>query len=67
MDNIKLEQLEQQVIKLMQSHSEIVEENKLLHKRLAREARDKTILLNEKDAIASKLKSIISQIKERIL
>lgn len=67
MDNIKLEQLEQQVMKLMQSHAEVVEENQLLHKRLAKESREKTLLLNDKDAIASKLKSIISQIKERIL
>lgn len=66
MDNVNLTKLKQQIESLLHSRTQLLTENKLLHKKLANVIQERVLLLNKKEAISKKLKVIINQLKEEI-
>ena len=67
MDELDFTKLQQRVKEALDSRSELLAENRQLHKKLASASRERTLLLNSKESVSKKLKNIIKHLKEELL
>ncbi len=65
MDN-NLEQLKIQIETLLDLRSQLIAENKLLHKKLAEMAQESAAFLRNKSTAVNKLQTVIKRIKEEL-
>ncbi len=66
MNDNNLEQLKQQIETLLELRSQVITENKLLHKKLSDMAQESALLLRKKSNAVSKLQIIIKRLKEEL-
>ena len=61
-----IDNLKQQIEKLIDSRAQLLVENKLLSKKLLKIVQERALLLSSKEKIASKLANILNRLKAEI-
>jgi uncharacterized protein (TIGR02449 family) len=67
MSEVNFIKLKLQVEHLLNLHAQLSAENRLLRKKLMQSMHSQSVLVNKKETIHKRLKSIISQIKEEMI